>query len=127
VLSEDERKALEEMERSYGAAGPEPGRLCPGRRQHPLWGGEPALAATVVVIAGSASVFLLVNGVRGGAVAIAAATGLGWLLWRCWPQLRDLDAVAGLPVAGDGRRRNGPEDVARAQPQQDLGKCSEAE
>jgi hypothetical protein len=107
VLSDHEQRALEELERSL-AAGPSdavppghpPGQW-PARRS-----GPPGLLA--VTAAGCVSALLLVAGVPAAALAIAAATALGWLFWRLWVHRADGGGLAASLLLGAGHGQSGP-------------------
>jgi hypothetical protein len=75
VLSDDEQRALEEIERSLQDAAP--GGTA-GR--HPV---ARALTRTGVGL----SVLLLLVGVPVAALALGTATAANWVFWRCSPQL----------------------------------------
>jgi hypothetical protein len=85
VLSEREEWIWDEI------VGSQPGRRRPGpRRELPA----------VVIGGGWGAVLLLLFGVPMAALAVGAATGLIWLVWRFLPQ------VAGLPEPEDAAPGN---------------------
>jgi hypothetical protein len=83
VLSDREQRLLDELERCY-LAGPAP-RSRPRRSRS----GRQPLTLVVIACSGPLCLFLLLSGAAVGAAAIAAATALGWLLWRYWPELAE--------------------------------------
>ena len=98
MLSDRERRVLDELERNYDAeaAGPSPR---PGPRPR---NGEQLRTAVALAVAGWISLLLLVVGALTGALAIAVAAGLGWCLWQYWTALK-----TGSGVAGRNRGRTG--------------------
>jgi hypothetical protein len=94
VLSEYERRALEELERSYRTPAREPVGCSspPGRRP----------GIRVVAVLACLSVGLLVTGAASAALAIAVATGIGWSFWRLWSSRAD-----GPPVPARAGRQPG--------------------
>jgi hypothetical protein len=92
VLSDHEQRVLEELERSL-AAGPAPD----ARRS-----GLVLLAAP-----GCVSVGLLLAGVPAAALAIAAATAIGWLFWWSWARHRAGGDSAASVLQGGGPGRSG--------------------
>jgi hypothetical protein len=119
VLSDHEQRVWDEIERELTAEGRGPGGAeGAGRRHRRRDGHHPAVRAVLVAV-GSIAVLLLISGAVSAALALAAATALGWLLWRCWPQLRD-DAAVTLPAQtcpgtalGGTTRRPGAEWLSR--------------
>jgi hypothetical protein len=91
VLSDRERRVLDDLERNYDAeaAGPPPR---PGPRPR---NGEQLRTVVALAVAGWISLLLLVVGAVTGALAIAVATGLGWCLWHYWTALKRGSGVAG--------------------------------
>jgi len=75
VLSDHERRALEELERSFGPESRETAAARPP-------GHPPGLRALVVL--GCPAVVLLLLGAIVAALALASAAGIGWLSWRLW-------------------------------------------
>lgn len=98
MLSEHEKRALEDLERSLA----DDVECPPARRRPPQWRAWfrhwPWVAAGVV---GSAGVFLMVEGAAAGGLALALAGALVWLLCRYWPRLRELGNPA-LRADDDG-------------------------
>jgi Protein of unknown function (DUF3040) len=91
VLSDDERRALAEIERSLQDAGPaERAGRSPVAR---------ALTRTGVGL----SILLLLVGVPVAAFALGTATASGWLLWHWWPQLAGRPAAP--PLVGQQARQ----------------------
>jgi len=80
VLSEREGRIWDEI------VGSQAGRRCPGSRRD---------LPAVVIGGGWGAVLLLLFGIPMAALAVGAATGLIWLLWRFLPQ------VGGLPEQED--------------------------
>jgi Protein of unknown function (DUF3040) len=89
VLSDREQRVLDELERCY-LAGPAAARpsAAPSRPRRRRSGRQP-LTLVVIASSGPLCLFLLLSGAAVGAAAIAAATALGWLLWRYWPELAE--------------------------------------
>jgi Protein of unknown function (DUF3040) len=98
VLSDHERRVLDELERSLAgdvAAPEDPGGPGTAHRSPRRWSGRsPADRALEAV--GCSAGLLLVAGAAVAALAIAAAGALSWSLWRYWPVLRD-DGVVPTP------------------------------
>jgi len=105
VLSADEQRVWDDIERRYAAEAEEPdlaSRPPRGRRRD--GGGLDDLPATAVA-GGWIAVMLVIFGVPVAGLAIGAATTLGWAAWRYWPQL----SGAGAPQAGaTGEELGGP-------------------
>jgi hypothetical protein len=85
------------------------------------------LAAAGVVLPGAFSIFLLVTGAALGAVSIAAATALGWLLVRFWPQIRAAAADPDVPENGGAQAKLRSRRPDRGQGAQDRRFGSEEE
>jgi hypothetical protein len=82
VLSDHERKTLQELERQFMADDPEFPRRFDARAQR-LDRKHLGGAATIAIVGAVLLVALmLVAGSLGGALAFATATGLIWLAWR---------------------------------------------
>jgi hypothetical protein len=75
VLSEREERIWDEI------VGSRSGRRCPGRRRD---------LPAVIIGGGWGAVLLLLFGVPMAALAVGAATGLIWLVWRFLPQVAGL-------------------------------------
>ncbi len=108
MLSDHERRVLEELERGLetgprgtGASRVE-ARRSPGRTVRPpgTW---------PVVLLGCVSVTLLFLGVAAAALALATATAIGWLYWRLWSLERHGDPTTGSAMTGIADRRSGRE------------------
>jgi hypothetical protein len=126
VLSDHELRALEELERDL--ATDSNGAVPPG---HPS-GPDSARASLppgllVVSALGCVSVALLVTGVPAAALAIAAATAIGWLFWRLWAHRADGGGRATSLVLGAGHGRSGPQGRPGEWIRQCLRWLSEAE
>lgn len=78
MLSDRERRALEELERQFPADGRDPVHSGSARRRG------------AVVLLGLLFVCLVVVGVPLAALALALATALGWAFWRLWSGRRRL-------------------------------------
>ena len=132
MLSDHERRVLEELERTLTAEAESPEAQAGGRdaadgSQDPGTRGRDVRAATdagrahppipalrrwdrhrpagrAVVVAGWLSLLLLVTGAEEAAVALVLAAGLAWSLWRFWPQLRDDGSTAALPASDRDRQ-----------------------
>jgi hypothetical protein len=106
MLSERERRALEEIERAFRAEVREPVRTPPGPVPRSRTAGEHPVTRALTCVAGGISVLLLVVGVPSAAVAVAAASALLWLLWRYREALSDrVDAPSPVPDADQRARR----------------------
>lgn len=88
MLSDREQRILQELEASL-AAGGDGRRAMRQPAQRRGWLGNGLGVPAMLIVVGSVSSFLIIAGAASGGLAIAVAGGLGWLLWRCWPQLRD--------------------------------------
>jgi hypothetical protein len=98
VLSADEQQAWEDIQRYYDAEAEEPARTGRHRtsRGRPDARGLDDLPADVV--AGIwVTIFLVIFGQSGVALAVGGATALGWALWRWWPQVDSGPAPASSP------------------------------
>jgi hypothetical protein len=98
VLSDHERRVLDELERSLAGDGTEPEEPDgPGVPPHAprRWSGR-SLADRALEVVGCCAGLLLVAGAAVAALAIAAAGSISWSLWRYWPVLRD-DGVVPVP------------------------------
>jgi hypothetical protein len=104
VLSDHEQRALDELERSFATEAREPAP--PGGRRLARTAGPPGVRTTAVL--GGVSVLLLFAGVAVAALALAAATALGWLFWRLCVRGASGDLVAAprarAPQGGTERR-----------------------
>jgi hypothetical protein len=88
MLSDREQRILQELEASLADGGD--GRRAIRRpAQRPGWLGNGLGVPAMLIVVGSVSSFLIIAGAASGGLALAVAGGLGWLLWRYWPQLRD--------------------------------------
>jgi hypothetical protein len=87
VLSSDEQRIWDDIERCYAAEADEPDLpgVHPLRRRDDRDVDDPPAA----VVAGAwLGVFLVLFGAVVAGLAVVVATGLGWLLWHHWPRLR---------------------------------------
>lgn len=82
MLSDRERRVLDELERSYDL---DPARP-PARRFRSRSWRSPVTVCTLTW-AVPPCLFLLLSGAAAGALALAAAAALGWSLWRFWAEL----------------------------------------
>jgi hypothetical protein len=88
VLSADEQQTWDDIQRYYDAEAEEPGRPGPAAavRGRPDARGLDDLPAAV--FAGIwITIFLVIFGEWGFALAVGGATALGWALWRWWPNM----------------------------------------
>lgn len=107
MLSDRERRILDELEHSYAdtvAAARDPRPPAPRR----LWLGDRPWVLLAVGVVAVASAFLIIAGAGSGGLALGAAGGLGWVLRHYWPWLR----AQGVPawardeaVGGSARAR----------------------
>ena len=98
MLSDRERRVLDELELNYDTEAADPTRP-PGRPPH----GHGSLRTIVALaVAGWISLLLLVVGAVAGALALAVATGLCWCLGHYWTALQ-----TGSGVTGRHRGRTG--------------------
>ena len=93
MLSEHEQRLWDEIERNYRA---EPDEASRDVRTWPGAGRSGRRADLPAPIVGGAwgTVLLVLFGVPSAGVAVGAATGLIWLLWRFFPQLNGETAEA---------------------------------
>ncbi len=91
MLSDDERRSLEEIERSFETEACE---SSPGEKR-------PRDGRRVLAAMGGVSVALLLAGVAAAALAVFTATLLGWLFWRVVSQPSDAERVARSLLGGD--------------------------
>jgi hypothetical protein len=100
MLSDRERRVLDELERNYeiDAAGP-PSR--PGPRS---LRGDRLRTVVALAVAGWISLLLLVVGAVTAALALAVATALWWGLWHYGTALRTGSTVTGRRRARTGER-----------------------
>src|SRR3954447_11056787 len=108
MLSDREQGAWDDITRRYAteaAASPRSRRKTGGRNQRTGWHRQvplPLLGLLLISI-----VLIFQEAVLGG-LALAAATGPAWLLWRFWPQLHE-DAIAASEIRrarAEDRTRN---------------------
>jgi hypothetical protein len=86
VLSADEQQAWEDIQRYYDAEAEEPVRIVPLRasqRRRPGPGLDDLPAAVVAGV--WITIILVIFGAAMAGLAVAAATALGWAMWRWWP------------------------------------------
>jgi hypothetical protein len=96
VLSENEQRALEEIERGYATEAVEPVRPHrPARRPSRRPGHRVVLVGTSVAAA------LLVLGVPAAALALVLATAACWLFWHRWSH-RTADGSMSAPPGAHG-------------------------
>jgi len=100
MLSDRERRVLDELERNYEveAAGP-PSRPAPRAPS-----GDRLRTVVALAVAGWISLLLLVVGAVTAALALAVATALGWGLWRYWKALGTGSTVTGRRRGRTGER-----------------------
>lgn len=98
MLSDHEQRVLDELERQVAAEAHGPGPSGPPSRRTPH--GPRSTPRSFVVVAGGICALLVIVGVATAALALAAATALGWSLWRYWPELRDDGATTPVPRPG---------------------------
>ncbi len=87
MLSEHEQKIWDEIVRNYRPEVDEAARGCLSKWTGTRGSGPTAELPAVVVGGGWGAVLLILFGVPSAGVAVGAATGLIWLLWRFFPQL----------------------------------------
>ena len=101
MLSDHERRVLEQLERWYAIDAPEPARSRratrrSARRSSRLPGCRTVLLLTVV------SVGLLFANVPVAGLAVALATAIGWVFWRLWAHRRTDGSMPAPPAAVGG-------------------------
>jgi len=106
MLSDREQRILQELEASL-AGGGEGRRAIRRPAQRRGWLGNGLGVPAMLIVVGSASSFLMIAGAASGGLALALAGGLGWLLWRYWPQLRD-EGMALPLMSGAGESGSTP-------------------
>ena len=120
MLSEHEQTIWDEIERIYGAEAGEVARACTAdaaSKQRP----RRLEDMPAVFIAGSFISFLLVIlGAPVAGLAVGAATGLGLLLWRFWPQLGGASGAGAERITETPEDRTGAADQRSAQPRDRL-------
>jgi hypothetical protein len=84
VLSDQERKVLDELERQFMAEDPEFARSFPAREQCPPRAHHRPATKVAIVVALLLCALMLVAGSLSGALAFVGATGLIWVMWRYW-------------------------------------------
>jgi len=103
VLSSQEQQVWDDVQRFWEWEAEEPSRLALSRAG---WASDNEADLPVAVSAGIwITVTLVLFGAMVAGLAVAAATALGWALWRYWPQLEPQGARGG--VVGP-RRKQGP-------------------
>ncbi len=128
MLSEHEQKIWDDIERIHGAEADEVARACiaevAGKQRPRRLEDMPA-----VFIAGSFIAFLLVMlGAPVAGLAFGAATGLGLLLWRFWPQMDGAGGAGAEPITETLEDRTGTADQRLAPPRhRRLRRLPEAE
>jgi hypothetical protein len=102
VLSDHEQRVLAELERCCAMEALEPDK--PSRRV-----GRPGRSGcAAVLVLGAVSFALLIAGVAVAGLAVATATGIGWLFLRVWSQRADGGGIAASLSLGVGCGHNGP-------------------
>jgi hypothetical protein len=96
VLSEEELRIWDQIERDYWAEADAPPRDRRWTWRRPRHSEGRVDVPAVVVGGGWAAVLLVLFGVPSGGVAVGAAAALIWLLWRFFPQV-DGDSAAEDP------------------------------
>ncbi|SDD22279.1 hypothetical protein SAMN05660690_3694 [Geodermatophilus telluris] len=118
MLDERERRIWDDVLRHWSATAPEPTaaqRAAARVRVRRGCGDEPGW----VVAGGWTAVFLVLFGAVAAGLALAAATALGWALWRHRPRPAGTgDRAGGLPVTGEA----GPGGTHPGEPLRDGGR-----
>jgi hypothetical protein len=88
MLNDHERNTLREFERRLLSEDPEFARSFDARAQRLASASPPGVGIKIFLVGGLLlSALVLVAGSLSGAVAIAVATGLVWLVWRLGPDI----------------------------------------
>ena len=122
MLSDDERRSLEEIERSFETearegAGPDSPPSARRRRGN---------GRRVLVGMGGISFALLLAGVGAAALAVFTTTVLCWLFWRVVSQPAEAERIA-LSLLGGDRGPKGSDPVPREWVKRYIQRLSEAE
>ncbi|SDY20070.1 hypothetical protein SAMN05661080_02655 [Modestobacter sp. DSM 44400] len=104
MLSDHERRVLDEFERQFAAQAQESGGPGPVSRPPRRWNSHQP-AGRAVVMVGCLAAILLITGAANAALALIAAAALGWSLWRFWPQLHDDGVITVSEKVPDGPAR----------------------
>ncbi|WP_141242903.1 DUF3040 domain-containing protein [Geodermatophilus obscurus] len=106
MLSRDEQRIWDDIERFYAAEAEEPVLPVPHPALRHRRDGRGAGDLPVAVVAGAWSAILLILfGVLVAGFAVGAATALGWWLWRHWSLLRGGRDVAAAGPTGEAAVR----------------------
>ena len=119
MLSENEQRALEELERRYATEAVEPVRPDRAARRPARRPGH-----RFVLVGTSVSAVLFVVGVPAAALALALATAVGWLFWLLWSHRTD---DLGNPASPGAHGRGGADRLPGESIRQYLRWLSEAE
>ncbi|MGY1634065.1 hypothetical protein ACI784_20365 [Geodermatophilus sp. SYSU D01186] len=98
MLSDQERRVWDDVERFWAEEAVEPRPAPPPRRRGPR-GLDDGCAAAVVVL--WLAILLVLLGVPAVAVALAVATAVAWVLWRYWPRLGERGSASTWSVPGE--------------------------
>jgi hypothetical protein len=108
VLSADEQQAWEDIQRYYDAEAEEPVRIIRLRTSQRERRGPGLDDLPAAVVAGVwITIFLVLFGAAVAGLAVAAATALGWAMWRWWPD-RGNDPDPSSPPGRDGEGAGEP-------------------
>jgi hypothetical protein len=98
VLSADEQQAWEDIQRYYDVEAEEPVRSVGFRTSQPERHGPGLDDLPAAVVAGVwITIILVIFGAAVAGLAVAAATALGWAMWRWWPDRGDDPDPSPLP------------------------------
>jgi hypothetical protein len=122
VLSADEQRVWDDVQRFWAEEVEEPSRVAPPvpHRSRRASRDRAVLQVAVVVGARVTAVLLLLGALVPG-LAVGVATALAWALGRSWPQLREQGAPDTSPDGGEDRTVRRRADEPRNRPLRGTG------
>jgi hypothetical protein len=106
VLSSQEERVWDEIQRNWDVEVQEPPRLTPGRGKRAPNGHDDVPMA--VAVGARIVILLLLFGAVPAAVAVATATAVGWVLWRNRAEPSGSAEPVPSPTSGNDRVACGP-------------------
>ncbi len=117
MLSDHEQRLWDDIERFYAAEAEELDRAgVQGLRRRKQDAGEWEDIPAPVVAGIWITIMLIIFGAPAGGLAVAAATALGWWVWRYWRLLEGEGGMTALPVTGEVLGGDGAAYGAEEQP-----------
>jgi hypothetical protein len=99
VLSSQEQRVWDDVQRFWAEEAEEPALPAPGRTN---WASRNEADLPITVVAGAwITITLVLFGAMIAGLAVGLATGLGWALWHYWPRLSEQGAPCTSPKTGN--------------------------